>query len=694
MSKGRVVLAGILSFLALSGFAEAESLSAAKYPVSAHDKSIYSDAFDAASNNQWSRALHTGVKAEDHTQLKVIRWLSLLSHGNNENFEDYASFIELNPDWPSMDRLRALAEQQMDDGVSSECKIEWFQHYPPVSGTGRMKFAGALLALGHKDEAALWIKIAWTNDAFTYRDEQHIIKTFGSMLTPEEQQERLDTMLWDQYRSSSRRAIRRVGSGWQALGEARLKLMERAGGVDTAIAQVPKDMKDDPGLTYERTRWRRRAGLDEAAIDLLESAPRNPSELVRPDKWWTERALQARRLLRLKKYAEAYKLVKNHGLAPHDELSQPPSPDRPIKTDYANDFADAEWTAGWIALVYLHEPAEAYGHFVRMFATVSYPISVARGAYWAGRAAEAMDDPKTAARWYEIAARNPTTFYGQLAIEKQGNSTLFRMPQDPKPTPDDVKAFYDRDLVQVVRSMGAIGQAKFLKPFFMTLLDRSTSTMEQAMIADLAQQVGRVDLGVRAGKYAARDGLVLVDLSYPTARFTRHVPVEPALLHALSRQESEFNPEAVSPVGARGLMQLMPYTAKRVAGSLDVPYDRSRLTSDMGYNVLLGSNYLQSLVQEFSGSYILAIAAYNAGEANVRNWLRQYGDPRAGEIDPVNWIEMIPFTETRNYVQRVLESLQVYRYRLAPGSDMTVRLTADLHRTSQNASDAAGASAD
>ncbi len=321
MRKGRVILASILSLLALDGLSRAETVATTGYPVSAHDKAIYSEAFDAVASSQWARALHIAVKAQDHTQLKVIRWMSLLAHGNKENFEDYATFIDLNPDWPNMDRLRALAEQQMDDTVPAQRKVEWFQHYPPVSGTGRMKFAGALLALGHKDEAALWIKIAWTNDAFTYDDEQRIVRTFGSMLSPKEQEERLDTMLWSQYRSSARRAIRRVQSDWRALGDARLKLMERAGGVDAAVADVPKDLQDDPGLTYERTRWRRRAGLDDAAIDLLESAPTNPAELVRPDKWWDERSLQARRLLRLKKYAEAYKLVANHGLAPHDELA-------------------------------------------------------------------------------------------------------------------------------------------------------------------------------------------------------------------------------------------------------------------------------------------------------------------------------------------------------------------------------------
>jgi len=453
-------------------------------------------------------------------------------------------------------------------------------------------------------------------------------------------------------------------------------------------------MKDDPGLAYERARWRRRAGLNDSALDIIENTPHSPSDLGRPDKWWDERQLQARRLIRLRHYAEAYRLVKNNGLAPKSELALPPSPNRPIKTKYTADFAEAEWMAGWLALVYLKEPEIAYGHFVRMYATVSYPISVARGAYWAGRAAEATGDKKSADRWYQIAARNPTTFYGQLAAEKEGGSKLFRMPQDPKPTADELKAFYQRDLVRVIRAMGAIGEGKWLKPFFMTLLNRSSSTKEQAMIADLAQEVGRVDLGVRAGKYASRDGLVLVDMSYPTTSFPSRTPLDPALVHALSRQESEFNSKAISPVGARGLMQLMPYTAKKVAGSLDMPYSRARLTSDMDYNVLLGSSYLKSLLREFSGSYILAIAAYNAGEANVRNWLRLYGDPRAGEVDPINWIELIPFAETRNYVQRVLESLQVYRFRLGDGNHMNIQLTADLHRSTEAPSDAAGSSDD
>lgn len=196
MSRGRVVVATILSFLVLSALADAETPSAADYRVSNHDKSLYDKAFDAASRSQWSRALHLGAEAKDHAQLQVIRWLSLLSHGNNESFGDYANFIEQNPDWPSMDRLRALAEQQMDQTVQPERRVEWFQHYPPLTGVGRMKFAEALLALGYKDEAAVWIRLAWTNDAFTYKDEAHILRTFGSLITPKEQEERLNSMLW------------------------------------------------------------------------------------------------------------------------------------------------------------------------------------------------------------------------------------------------------------------------------------------------------------------------------------------------------------------------------------------------------------------------------------------------------------------------------------------------------------------
>ncbi len=681
-----------MSVLVFGASAQAEAPKSATYNVSNHDKKVYTEAFDAADANQWARSRELAATAKDQTQAKVIKWLSLLWDRSYNDFENYASFIELNPDWPSMDRLRSKAEDAMDDAVPPARKIEWFQHHPPVSGVGRMKFAEALLALGHTDEAALWIKTAWINDAFTASDEATIEKKFGKVLTRKDQRERLDTMLWDQYRSSSRRAIRRVGSDWGALGEARLKLMERRAGVDAAVDRVPSDLKNDPGLAYERARWRRRAGLDDRALDILEDAPADPKSLGRPDKWWNERQLQARRLLRLGKYAEAYKIVSNHGLAPRDELTGPPSPERPIKTNYAGDFADAEWLAGWISLTYLKDPADAYAHFVRMYATVSYPISVARGAYWAGRAAEAMDESDKAEQWYNIAARNPTTFYGQLAVEKTGDATLFRSIRDPKPTPEQQAAFDQRDLVKIIRAMGAIGEGKWLKPFFLTLLDRSVSTTEQAMIADLAQEVGRVDLGVRAGKYAARDGLVLVDVSYPTARFPKRMPIEPALVHALSRQESEFNAQAVSPVGARGLMQLMPYTAKHVARQLNVRYSRDRLTDDMDYNALLGSSYLQSLLQEFDGSYILAVAAYNAGDRNVRNWLRLYGDPRVGEVDPVDWIELIPFSETRNYVQRVLESLEVYRFRLGKTPDMTVRLSADLSRTTATATDSAGAS--
>jgi peptidoglycan lytic transglycosylase len=690
--KGRVVVASVLSFLVLDAIAEAGTPSKIDYPVSVHDQSVYSDVFDAAGRSQWPRALALAARAKDPTQAKVVEWLSLLAKGSNETFDDYATFIQGNADWPSMDRLRAIAEDKMDGAVPAQRKIEWFQHFPPVSGVGRMKFAEALLTLGHKDEAALWIKLVWANDSLSAQDEAHVVNTFGALLSRQEQQDRLDAMLWEQYRSSSRRAIRRVGADWQALGEARLRLMERDGGVDAAVAQVPSDLKDDPGLAYERARWRRRAGMDDGALDILEKAPSDPSELVRPDRWWKERELQARRLLRAGKYVEAYKLVKNNGLASSEALAAPLSPDQPIKTKYTDDFADAEWMAGWIALTFLKEPSTAYTHFVRMYATVNYPISLARGAYWAGRAAEAMKDSDAAARWYAIAARNPTTFYGQLSVEKQGNSNLFRLPQDPVPTPEERDAFNQRELVQVVRAMGAIGQTQWLKPFFLTLLDRARSASEQAMIADLAREVGRVDLGVRAGKYAVRDGIVLVDIAYPTASFPARVVPEQALLHALSRQESEFNVEAVSPVGARGIMQLMPYTAKRVAGWLDMPYNRDRLTSDMDYNVLLGSSYLQSLLKEFSGSYVLAVAAYNAGEGNVRNWLRLYGDPRAAEVDAVNWIELIPFTETRNYVQRVLESLQVYRFRLGNDRDMNVELSADLNRNVLVESDSAGAS--
>ena len=312
-----------------------------------------------------------------------------------------------------------------------------------------------------------------------------------------------------------------------------------------------------------------------------------------------------------------------------------------------------------------------------------FPVSLARGAYWAGRAATEMDEDAIARSWYAEAARYQTTYYGQLAAEVLGSGFMgmarpkLKLPDDPVPTQGDLDHFTDRALVPIIQLLAQIDEQQRLSPFILSLSSRATTPGERQLVAALAVTSGRPDLGVSVAKRAIQDGLVLATASYP--RPNPASDLEPALVLAVARQESEFNQLAISSAGARGLMQLMPATAQVVARAEQMPFDRDRLTADPAYNMALGSAHLADLVAQFDGSYVLAVAAYNAGASRVRGWLRAYGDPRSRGVDVINWIEAIPFPETRNYVQRVLENLQVYRSVLANRpTPITLRL--DLNR--------------
>lgn len=653
----------------------------ARAALSDSDKRAYLQALAAADRNDFAAASSLAGSAKDRSLAKVILWLKLQAPAGRATFEEIAGFVEANPHWPNRDILRRRAEETIGSSIPAQRVIGWFEERPPLSGLGRVRFADALSSVGRREEAEAWLKSAWVEGNFSLNDERVVYDRHRKTLDSGDHSARLDRLLWDGQRGAARRGLRRVDADLRALGEARLSLMEQSGGVDAAIARVPDDLLENSGLSYERTRWRRRKGLDERALDLLVKAPNDPIALVRPDKWWVERNIQSRRLLREGDIAGAYDLARRHGLARDAELSAPASADRPVETSYRESFAEAEWLAGWIALEFIGDANLAYNHFLRLFATVEYPISIARASYWAGRAAMVRQDPESARKWFANAARYTSTFYGQLAIRQRETTDAFRLQSPPQPSEAEVAAFQENELVKVIRVLAELSEGQRLRPFFYALLESVKSPSEKALVAALANEVGRIDLGVRMAKLASQSDLVLVDSAYPTTMFPISAGVEQALLHAISRQESEFNLQAVSPVGARGLMQLMPYTARAVAKSLQIAYEPQRLTTDSSYNMLLGSAHLRDLLDEFDGSYVLAIAAYNAGSGNVRRWIRLFGDPRLDDIDPITWIEMIPFSETRNYVQRVLENVQIYRYRLDPDGGSTLALERDLNRT-------------
>jgi soluble lytic murein transglycosylase len=452
-------------------------------------------------------------------------------------------------------------------------------------------------------------------------------------------------MLWDGKGGAPlQRMLTRVDPGRKALAEARMRLRGGAGGVEAALKKVPPAYQNDPGLLYERTKWRRIRDMNDGAREAL---LKPPADLVRPDLWWREAEYQSRQALRDGDISLAYKIAAAHKPAP------------------GKIQADAEFLAGFIALRFLEDPKTARGHFQKLFDGVNSPVSRSRGAYWAGRTAEAANDPAGAKAWYAKAAEHQTTFYGQLAAGKL-NEAAPPVALDPTPTASDRQSFRLNEIARAAQILSETGNNELFVSFALALLDRAKTPGEKVLALAHIRDLGRMDTTVALARRVARDGTVLIEHAYPTLALPKGERPEAALVHAIIRQESNFDQNAVSRVKAQGLMQLMPATAKIVAKELGVRYDMSDLTQDPNYNIRLGSTYLGGLIDDFSGSYIAAIAGYNAGPGRIRRWLRDNGDIRRGEVDVIDWIEQIPITETRNYVQRVLEGLHIYRSRLPP----------------------------
>ncbi len=623
--------------------------------LSDNDRRLYRDAFAAAKSGNWDAAWQNALQARDPLPQKVLRWLDFTRAGTGGKFADIAAFVQANPDWPRQKLLRQRAEEA-SAGVPDAQLAAWFAEHSAVSAWGKLRKAELAMNAGRQEEGYTLIRDVWVNTDFSAYEEKTFLQRFGSVIRSADHVRRLDRVVWDDQGEAIKRILARVAPDYRLLADARVKLAHSAPGVEKLVAKVPGNLQNDPGLLYERLRWRRHKEAYEGALEILQNAP---ADLVRPAAWWNERQIIARRVLADNKAALAYKLVARHGLKE------------------GQSYADAEFLAGWIALRFLNDPATAYDHFVRLHEGVKFPVSVARGAYWAGRAATQMNKQALAQTWFSKAAENTTTYYGQLASE-QLSSPLVR-PAEPKPRPDEIAAFNKQELVRVVRDLNEIGAKDLLKLFVDRVSEKSKTPAEHMLTASLATSLDRFDLAVSAAKRASYDGVTLLAAGYPLTEVPEGGPVERPLVLAMTRQESAFDREAVSKAGAMGMMQLMPGTASQVAREIQVPYSASRLLSDAHYNLTLGKAYLGGLLDSFSGSYVLSVAAYNAGPARVRQWVRDFGDPRTKGVDVVDWVENIPFGETRNYVQRVLENLQVYRLRLGDHK-LAFSLPSDLKR--------------
>ncbi len=631
--------------------------------LSADDEKLYRQAFEAAHKDHYDWAMAAAGKAHSKLLAKVLRWLNYTQPNSGATFAEITDFIRTNPDWPQIPTLLRRAEEAISVATPDSVVIAWFSDHKPQTVDGAIAYGKALVNAGEADKAATLLRRTWITGNFGPLQEREFLANFRQMLTDADQVARLDRLLWEHQDTAAEQQMVRVNDDQRVLAQARMALDNAAPNAEALAAKVPDALKNDPGLIYEMVRYRRQHNMDDQAIELLKHPLRNA---VHPDMWWSERAILARRALQQGQISQAYDIARDHG-----------------QTEGAG-FADAEWLSGWIALRFLDDREVALNHFSAMYDHVTTPQSRARAAYWAGRADEALGRGDDAVRWFNQAARHVTTFYGQLAASRLDHEQLWPLPADPLPTAEDIQSFERHELVRAARMLGEIKETDLLRPFMLRMNEQAKTAGERALAADLATTLGRADIAVTVAKQSERQGVPLIASGYPIPRLQVAEKPEQALVLGLIRQESAFHFEAVSSAGARGLMQLMPATAAKVAKALKVVFKKkealaSALTRNPSLNVKLGSAYLNDLLDDFNGSYILSVAAYNAGPSRVRKWIRDMGDPRNPEVDPVDWIESIPYSETRNYVQRVLEGVQIYRRRLGT-TDLARSLEGDLHR--------------
>ena len=566
--------------------------------------------------------------------------------------------------WPEQSQIREQAEQAIAGStLSPQARIDWFAgHGGAQTGEGYFALAKAYEALGKREAALIEVRKLWHGATLSQDLSRQVLTHYQSDLNEMDHQQRADFLLWTRQTSAASRMKPLVNRGWQTLIEARSRLIRRSRSVDAAIEAVPAGLASHPGLLFDRAVWRRRARMTDRVAPLLREIDGADVPLAGRSRLWREKNLQVRSALKAQDWTLAYALSAPHGMT------------------RGKSFADAEWMAGWVALRHLGQAEQALEHFKSLEAGVSTPISLSRAQYWQGRAYEALGQTPQANTAYAAAAAHSFTYYGQLAAEKVNDQTIALQTQIVV-TDLDRANFTARSEVKAMRLFAENGWEASFRKFAYHLDDHLTRPQDFELLAEFGREYHYADIGVRGAKAGLAQGIVAPDAAYPVVTYPllREPEVERSLMLALARQESEMNPAARSHANARGLMQFIPRTARLEATKRGLPYRTSWLTDDPGYNMTLGGAHLDSLLGEFNGSYIMTAAAYNAGASRPRRWVNEYGDPRAGDVDPIDWVEFIPFSETRNYVQRVLENTQIYRHRLS-GEPEPIQLSTDLQR--------------
>ncbi|MCB5176121.1 lytic transglycosylase domain-containing protein [Microvirga lenta] len=599
-------------------------------------------------DGDWTEATILKTKLTQPAAVALTEWFAIRG-GIPVGFDRMMAFQKDYPDWPVTTLLRRKAEEALvaERRPSSEVRA-FFAHQAPLTASGRIALAFALKADGLEAQANDQIRHVWREDSFGNDLERRILDRFPGVLSQADHRFRMERFLLKENWGAATRAAGHAGNDYATLVKARMGIFQGKKKAEKAFAAVPAALRKDPSYLFSRALFLRRSNKLVEAAAVIQAAPRDHELRVDGDEWWAEQRLITRTLLDKGDAKNAYEVASHHAAE---------SPAQQI---------EAEFHAGWIALRFLNDPTSAARHFATVAKTASTPISVARIAYWQGRAAEAAGAEADAKLFYERAADMPTTYYGQLAMDKLGRKVPLRSA-DPL-SEEERKAFEALAPVQAVKLLQQIDEPDLALSLYIDLAQTLSDPGKLDALAGVATAENNPRAVLAIGKIATQRGFPLDTHAYPLAAIPDFEPVgdevEPAMVYAIARQESAFNPRAVSSAGARGLMQLMPATAKRTAKRFKVDFDLQRLTQDPSYNAKLGAAHLGELMEDWKGSHILAFASYNAGGGNVIKWVRAYGDPRQPHVDVVDWIERIPFYETRNYVQRVMENLLVYRQRM------------------------------
>jgi soluble lytic murein transglycosylase len=634
---------------------------AATMATSPLDLSAVKQALDLVRKNRQDEATATANSIADPLARKLVEWVILRSEDGSNDFSRYSAFINANPSWPSIPLLRRRAEAALwQDHTDPQAVIAFFASDPPRSANGHFALARALLARGDVPRAAAILHEAWRADAFSSDLEGQAREAFAGLITPADDAARMDARLYAEDEDAALRAARHLEGAAMAVAKARIAVIDQAGNAKTLLEAVPENARREPGYQFSRIQWLRRSDKIVEAAQLLLAASHDPAKLGDVDQWWVEHRLVARKLLDLGNARLAYEVV-NAAALPKDE----------------NHRAERHFTAGWIALRFLREPGAAASHFARIAEGVTNPITLARAFYWQGRAAEALGREQDARSFYRQAAYYPTAYYGQLARAKLGlNEVTLRMPPEPAPEHRTL------EIARVFEILYAIDERDLIAAMAADLSENATDTAALVSLAGIAARHHDARATLLIGKAALRRGLPFERYAFPDFGVPEYQQIGPeveaCVVYAIIRQESAFNPRVVSSANAIGLMQVTPAAGRDTAKRFNVTFDQRRLSQDVAYNAQLGTAELGNDIATWRGSYILAFIAYNAGPRRAKEWIEQYGDPRDPRIDPIDWIERIPISETRNYVQRVLENMQVYRALVENNPKLLIE--ADLRR--------------